>query len=175
MDSMISQRNNCETRLGLISPKMSLAPHIDYSVIIAAEILDFFIILGIGSGCMLRVVKRGNKNASFFFCDYCKKRIEEIDLALYTWKELNTFRWGEKGEPELLIPSSHPSNLVEDGQIYTVHKACIDQFEEAHGGDDYNWPCLELIDLLIFLIHNSGSSIEEIITRAKFRGELNLP
>jgi hypothetical protein len=124
---------------------------------------------------MLRVIKTGKRDASCFFCDHCQKRIEEIDLALYTWKELNTFRWDENGNPDLVIHSRHPANLVENGQIYIVHKACIDQFEEAHGGDDYHWPCLELIDLPIFLIHNSGSTIEKLTERAKFRGELDLP
>ncbi len=117
---------------------------------------------------MLLIKKTGTGDAPVFVCDHCKKRIEDIDLALYTWKELDTLN----EELEYVISPNNPSVLAEEGQIYTLHKACIDQFELKHGGDAFDWPWMELIDLLVFLIHNGGSSIEAIQERAKERREL---
>lgn len=120
---------------------------------------------------MLRILKTGTGDAPVFFCDHCKKRIEDIGLALYSWKELDTLT----DDMEFVISPSHPSVLAEEGRIYTLHKACIDQFELEHGGDAFDWPCLELIDLLVFLIHNGGLRLEDIQRRAASRIEMDLP
>ena len=117
---------------------------------------------------MLRLIKTGTGDAPAFFCDHCEQRIEDITLALYSWKQLDTFRWDETGEFEFVISPNHPSVLVDRGQIYVLHKACIDQFEAEHEGDTYDWPCLELIDLVVFLIHNGGLTVKDVQERVDF-------
>lgn len=123
---------------------------------------------------MLRILKTGTGDAPVLVCDYCNQRIENIRMALYTWKERNTYRWDENNPPEFVIPPHHPSTLADDGTIYTVHKACIDDFEEAYGGDTYHWPCLELIDLFVFLIRNGGMTAANVQEREASRREYGI-
>jgi len=128
---------------------------------------------------MLRIVKTQSGDAPQFFCDHCKASISDAGLALYIWKEYDSFRWGkdDENDPEFVIPPTHPSLLVENGLIYTLHKSCVDEFEiqnsgKSPGGKPYRWPWMEFIDLLVFLIHNSGSSVEKIQERIEHRKEM---
>ncbi len=121
---------------------------------------------------MIRVVKTGTGDAPQFFCDQCKLPIEQIDLALYLWKQRKILQWKEEQEPALVLPPHHPSVLVEEGQIYTLHKHCADEFEAQHGGDQYDWPWIELTDLLLFLTHNGGLTLEDLQKRLEARKDL---
>jgi hypothetical protein len=121
---------------------------------------------------MIRIIKTGSGDAPHFFCDHCEQPIKDISLALYMWKQLNTVRWEKGQEPELVISPRHPSVLVEQGHIYTLHKSCADDFEATHGGNTYRWPWMELIDLLLFLIHNSGLTIDDLQKRFEERQDL---
>lgn len=121
---------------------------------------------------MIRVTKTGTGDAPRFFCDQCNLSIERITLGLYLWKELDTFRREEGQESEMIISPLHPSVLVEDGKIYTLHKSCADAFEKQHGGNHFKWPWIELTDLLIFLIHNGGLTLEDLQKRMDARRDL---
>ena len=125
---------------------------------------------------MLRVIKTKRGDAPALFCDHCEKRIEDAELALFTWRQLKTLRWGEndEDEAEFVISPLHPSVYVDEGQIFTLHKACANNFKSQHGGNKYDWPWLELIDLLGFLIFNSGKQIEDIQQRFEERREMGL-
>lgn len=116
---------------------------------------------------MIRAVKTETGIGAQFFCDHCNLPIDQIGLAMYLWKE----RWTTQGHVEVL-PRRHPSVLVEDGQIYILHKRCANDFEAQHGGKQYNWPWAELVDLLLFLTHNGGLTLENLKTRLETR--LNL-
>jgi hypothetical protein len=123
---------------------------------------------------LLRTTQKDNRNGAALFCDHCNNLIEDIGLALFTWKELSAIRRPEGKAPEVIISRNHPSILVEQGKIYTIHKTCIDQFEKAQGGESFYWPELELIDLLVFVIHNVGLNISDVQKRAEFCAEMYL-
>ena len=83
-------------------------------------------------------------------------------LALCTWKEIKTRQPTEESENEYAIFLKQQASLVEQGELYILHKVCADQFEMAHGGNEYRWPWLEFIDLLFFLTSNSGITFEDL-------------
>lgn len=81
---------------------------------------------------MIRMTRSERDTVPVMVCDHCNARIDDGALAWYEWIE------GPSGPA--------------DGTIYSLHKECVDAFEESHPlRDDQMWANGELMEIPVVI------------------------
>ncbi|HYT37348.1 MAG TPA: hypothetical protein VEL49_09235 [Ktedonobacteraceae bacterium] len=107
---------------------------------------------------MLKLLKIGQgQSAVVLTCDRCGKRIDNPNVACYTWREYHRTHIDEDAQLHSLKELVTYPLYVDDGKLFTLHKGtCFTQFQAANGGSEYRWPLVELVYLPGLLINNLG-------------------
>ena len=94
-------------------------------------------------------------------CDFCGNKIDDPEMALYTWREVHVNP--NLGEQKILLETMPPTILPDDGKIFFVHKGVCDRYiKELNGGENniIAWPCYEMIHLPGHMLRALNLSIE---------------